>query len=102
MTVTIDRQAATAALQGDCPAEDAEPLAAALEPGGIDTVDLARCGQIHAAVVQALLMFRPKMCGDALDPFVRSLLQPALAAAGLTIRSGDTAAPDRPAPGIDR
>lgn len=66
-------------LEGRCAVEAAEPLAAALE-GGARTVDVAKAGPLHSAVVQTLLYYRPKVRGEPEDRALRDLILPALAA----------------------
>ncbi|MDO9336512.1 MAG: hypothetical protein Q7T61_08925 [Caulobacter sp.] len=66
-------------LDGDCGVEDAEPLAAALEAMPSATVDISPCRQLHSAVVQALLVFRPYIEGVPSDPFLNAFVLPSLA-----------------------
>jgi len=54
--------------------EDAEPLAALLQAGRPNVVDLSAAGTLHTAVVQTLLAFRPAVIGDAGDNFVQTWL----------------------------
>ncbi|WP_369061966.1 hypothetical protein ABOZ73_07375 [Caulobacter sp. 73W] len=75
----IVRDGTTLRLQGVCRVEDAEPVAAALQEGGIAEVDLSACEGLHGAVVQALLVFGAPLTGEALDPFTRAFVAPALA-----------------------
>lgn len=64
-------------LSGPARVEDAEPLVTLLQEGG-RSVDLTACGPLHAAVLQALLAFRPAVVGPAGDPFVETWLVPLL------------------------
>jgi hypothetical protein len=41
-------------------------------------LDLSMCEGLHAAVVQAILAFRPTIVGIPDDPFLRDRLLPAL------------------------
>jgi len=41
-------------------------------------LDLSMCEGLHAAVVQAILAFRPTIVGVPDDPFLRDRLLPAL------------------------
>lgn len=77
--MSIVRDGTTLRLQGVCRVEDAEPVAAALQEGGIEQVDLSACEGLHGAVVQALLVFGAPLTGEALDPFTRAFVAPALA-----------------------
>ena len=76
MSVTLD--GAVIRLAGDCHVEDAEPLAALLEGHGERTVDLASARRLHSAVVQALLVLRPRVEGEPAEPFLADHLLPAL------------------------
>ena len=76
--MTILRDGAIIRLQGVCRVEDAEPLTALLQSVSDSTLDLSACEELHAAVVQAILAFRPKIVGVPDDPFLRDRLLPAL------------------------
>lgn len=78
MTVRVEGD--TVHLEGRCPVEDAEPLAAALD-GGAREVEAAGAVQLHSAVVQTLLHYRPIMRGEPADPLLRDLVLPVLAGA---------------------
>ena len=65
-------------LRGVCRVEDAEPLTALLQGVSDSTLDLSMCEGLHAAVVQAILAFRPTIVGVPDDPFLRDRLLPAL------------------------
>ena len=54
--------------------EDAEPLVTMLQANPGRPVDLTRSGSLHAAVVQALLVFQPLVIGPAADAFVETCL----------------------------
>jgi hypothetical protein len=77
--MTVSREGAIIRLSGVCRVEDAEPLAALLEGVSDSTLDLSACEGLHAAVVQAVLAFRPKIVGLPNDAFLRNWLLPALA-----------------------
>ncbi|WP_211852102.1 hypothetical protein [Plastoroseomonas hellenica] len=77
--MTVTRDGATIRLQGRCRVEDAEPLASLLHATPGLTVDLGDCEGLHAAVVQALLAFAPKVVGTPSDPVLRDLILPLLA-----------------------
>lgn len=77
--MTVARDGAMIRLQGRCRVEDAEPLASLLQATPGLTVDLGDCEGLHAAVLQALLAFAPKVTGIPGDPFLRDLVLPLLA-----------------------
>ena len=60
--------------------EDAEPLAALLRTSEGLAVDWSRSRQLHAAVAQVLLAYRPMMVGTPEDAFSRRWLAPLLPA----------------------
>ncbi len=69
-------------LEGTCGVEEAETLAALLDEPGNWHVDLSGCHQLHAALIQALLAFRPKIRGELPEGvFNKDFLFPALALA---------------------
>lgn len=76
--MTVSRDGSTIRLQGVCRVEDAEPLTALLQDISDSTLDVSACKGLHAAVVQAVLAFRPKIVGIPDDPFLRDRLLPAL------------------------
>ncbi len=76
--MTVSRDGAIIRLQGVCRVEDAEPLTAMLQGVSDSTLDLSTCKGLHAAVVQAILAFRPKIVGVPDDAFLRDRLLPAL------------------------
>jgi hypothetical protein len=76
MSVRLDAEIIR--LSGPCGAADAEPLATLLQAKPGRAVDLADAGHLHAAVVQALLAFRPPIAAAAGDPFTRAWLIPLL------------------------
>lgn len=67
-------------LEGACPVEEAETLAALLlaEPGL--GVEWSACTGLHTALVQVLLRLRPPLHGTCGDPFAARWLAPVLAA----------------------
>ena len=79
--MTISRDGDVIRLQGVCRVEDAEPLTALLQSVCDSTLDLSTCEGLHAAVVQAILAFRPKIIGLPDDTFLRDWLVPALGGA---------------------
>jgi hypothetical protein len=66
-------------LSGHCRVEDAETLAALLQPSEGVTIDISGCDSLHAAVVQVLLAFDAPVVGAPAEPFLRDRLLPALA-----------------------
>jgi hypothetical protein len=58
--------------------EEAETLTTMLEAPGSWTVELSRCRQIHTALVQVLLRYRPAVVSAPDDPFLSRLVVPAL------------------------
>ncbi|WP_298958360.1 hypothetical protein [uncultured Methylobacterium sp.] len=68
--MSVRRDTDRVVLDGACPVEDAETLAALLlaEPGL--PVDWTACGRLHTAVVQVLLRLAPPLRGPCGDPFV--------------------------------
>ncbi|ACA16511.1 hypothetical protein M446_2048 [Methylobacterium sp. 4-46] len=63
-------------LEGPCPVEEAETLAALLlaRPGA--RVDWTACTRLHTAVLQVLLRLRPPLRGPCGDPLVARFLDP--------------------------
>ena len=80
MSITQDGD--TIGIVGAGRSEAAETLAGLLAVQGARPVDLTRAGPLHAAVLQVLLAFRPRLLGPAGDPFVAAWLLPALVADG--------------------
>lgn len=77
--MSVVQEGSVIRLEGLCRVEDAELLAAMLQRMPGSTVDLARCGGLHGAVVQAILAFNPPLTGIPEGHFLRDLLLPALA-----------------------
>ncbi|MFH5923011.1 hypothetical protein [Roseomonas xinghualingensis] len=67
-------------LEGECRAEDAEPLLSLLQEEAGRVVDLTSAVRLHTAVIQVLLALRPPLAGPAGDPFLARWLAPLLAA----------------------
>ena len=63
-------------LAGPAPVEDAEALVAALQAAPGLPVDWSDAGPLHTAVVQALLVLRPRLVGTPSDAFNRAFLKP--------------------------
>lgn len=79
MTVLLDHR--TIRLEGDCHVEDAEPLLDLLQGETDRTVDISALGTVHAAVLQVLLAFRPKVTGSNGDRFFNDRVLPLLVTA---------------------
>ena len=79
MTVHLDDR--TIRLEGDCHVEDAEPLLNLLQDEAGRTVDVSALAGVHAAVLQVILAFRPKVVGSNSDGFFNSWIMPLLATA---------------------
>ena len=77
--MTVTREGDVVHLVGLCRVEDAEPLTALLQGLSDSTLDLSACEGLHAAVLQAILAFRPKIVGVPGDVFLRDRLLPAIA-----------------------
>lgn len=65
-------------LVGNCGVEDAEPLATHCSAAPGTPVDMTAAGQLHSAMVQALLDFKPAIRGVPADPFAAAWILPAL------------------------
>jgi hypothetical protein len=65
-------------LEGNCGAEDVEPLITALDTSTSKTVDFSNADHVHGAVLQTLLAFTPAVFGSPRDSFVRTWLIPVL------------------------
>jgi hypothetical protein len=76
MSVLVD--GSVIRLQGNCGAEDVEPLISALEKTSLKPVDLTDAGHLHGAVLQTLLAYAPAISGSPRDSFVRTWLVPIL------------------------
>ena len=77
--MTVRQEGPVIYLEGDCPIEQAEALAAILDSEDDFTVDMSQCRHLHTSLVQVLLRFRPKVDGGAPeDPFLRDMITPAL------------------------
>lgn len=80
--MTVRREGELIYLDGACEVGEAETLVALLEQG-LCVVDLSLARQLHGAVVQVLLKFKPELRGISEQAFVRDFLVPALAVAGV-------------------
>jgi hypothetical protein len=76
MTVTLKDE--IICLEGWCGAEEAERLLILLQAAPGRGVDLARADQLHTALVQIIIAFRPPLTGKCGDPFLRDWVLPSL------------------------
>jgi hypothetical protein len=76
MSVALDEDIIR--LSGACRVEDAETLLVVLQFNPGRRVDISDVTHLHAAVVQVLLAFRPKLSGVSPDLFVENWLAPLL------------------------
>jgi hypothetical protein len=77
--MTVIRDGDVVRLIGLCRVEDTEPLTSLLQGVSDSTLDLSACEGLHAAVVQAILAFRPTIVGSPDGAFLRDRLLPAVA-----------------------
>jgi len=66
------------ALSGRCGVEDAEELQRRLLAAPQSTVDWTACESLHAAVVQMLLVARPRIRGTPSNAFLENHIAPLL------------------------
>ena len=85
--MTVVRDGDVVRLVGLCRVEDAEPLTALLQGLADSTLDLSACDGLHAAVVQAILAFRPEIVGTPHEAFLRDRLLPAISGERQAARS---------------
>lgn len=78
--MSVRRDGELIRLEGACPVEEAETLAALLlaDPGA--GVEWSACTGLHSAVIQVLLRLRPPLHGTCGDPFAARWLAPLMAA----------------------
>lgn len=69
-------QGAPIRLEGICPVEDAETLAALILEDPHAPVDWTGCTRMHTAVYQVLFGLTPRVLGTCGDPFVDRWLTP--------------------------
>jgi len=63
-----------AALEGRISVEDAEGLQEWLKLQPAPAVNMAKCDQVHAAVLQVLLALRPRITASPADPWLKAAL----------------------------
>jgi hypothetical protein len=76
MSVELDGEVIR--LCGACRVEDAETLLVLLQCDRQRVVDISGAAHIHAAVVQVLLAFQPRVSGTSHDPFIAAFVAPIL------------------------
>jgi hypothetical protein len=77
-------------LRGNCPVEDAEALMILLQAHPDFAVDIDNAIHLHAAVLQVLLAFRPRLSGSAHDAFTQRWIVPFLTESEAAGRRGST------------
>jgi hypothetical protein len=75
MTVNV-RRPGEIALEGRCGVEDAEALQRHLLAAPTATVTWDTCEHLHAAVLQLLLVAKPRLLGVPSSPFLASHIAP--------------------------
>jgi len=65
-------------LRDNCPVEDAEPLLILLQNHPDCPVDIGDATNLHAAVLQVLMMFRRDLIGGSRDSFLQKWIVPVL------------------------
>ena len=76
MTVSLTHGAIR--LSGACSVDDAEPLLRLVQEHPGSCVDMSECEHLHAAVVQVLQAFSPRLSGVSGDAFTREFVVPVL------------------------
>ena len=75
MTVRVTAEGAIE-LSGRCGVEDAEVLQRHLLAAPRSTVEWSSCEQLHAAVIQVLLIGKPRIRGSPSNAFLRTHIAP--------------------------
>jgi hypothetical protein len=75
MTVTV-REDGVIELAGRCGVDDAEALQRHLLTAPESTIEWATCEQLHAAVLQVLLISKPRIQGVPSSPFLSAHVAP--------------------------
>lgn len=73
----------TILLEGSCPVDDAEPLRQLLLKNPSAQVDWRGCGHAHTAILQVLLVAKPKISGPAGVVFLEDWMYPLLSSSGI-------------------
>ena len=66
-----------AALEGNVSVEDAETLAQWLQKQVAPAVHLGKCESVHGAVLQVLVVLRPKLVAPPREPILAAVLRSA-------------------------
>jgi hypothetical protein len=77
MSVVLDDDKVV--LSGDCTVEDAEPLLILLHNHPDCPVDIDDATNLHAAVLQVLMVFKRDLIGSSRDSFLQRWVLPVLA-----------------------
>jgi hypothetical protein len=77
MTVRVTAEGAIE-LSGRCGVEDAEVLQRQLLAAPRSTVEWGACGYVHSAVIQVLLVGKPRLRGSPSTAFLRAHIAPLL------------------------
>ena len=76
--MTVNLEANTIFLRGDCEAADAEVLISLLSRGDVCAVDISVAARIHTAVIQMLIARAPRITGQSADAFFNEWIVPHL------------------------
>ncbi len=76
--MSVAFEAGKISLRGNCPVADTEPLLALLQNHAECPVDIGDATNLHAAVLQVLIVFKRDMIGDSRDSFLREWVVPCL------------------------
>ena len=76
--MTIRLEDSVIHLEGSCHVEEAETLQTLLQAEKGRILDLGACDHLHAALVQAILVFRPSVRDCCSDAFLRQWVLPGL------------------------
>ena len=77
MTVTVKRDGLIE-LSGRCSVDDAEALQRHLLTAPDSTIEWSACEQLHAAVLQVLLVAKPRIRGEPSSSFLSAHVAPLL------------------------
>lgn len=80
MPLELDERTAT--LTGSVTVDEVEPFVAWLRANPKGRVNLKGCTHLHTGVLQAMLLFGPKVSAPPADPFLAEWVLPVLASGG--------------------
>jgi hypothetical protein len=80
LPLELHEQSAT--LTGVINVDDIEPLVAWLRTATKPRINLRNCNHLHTGVVQALLLFRPRVSAPPTDTFLAAWVLPQLVGSG--------------------